>query len=283
MTKKAAVINDLSSFGRCSLTAAIAVLSAMGHRPCPLPTAVLSAQTEFPVYAGEDLTALMPRYTEAWESNHERFDGICTGYFARSEQLRHTLDFLDRFQTDGTLLLVDPVMGDNGRLYPAYDRTACGKMQELARRADVLTPNLSELCLLTGADYDALTAHADDADYLNRVAALAAPLSAGRGVIVTGVRTEGCIVNLTVQDGSADALRSRLFGESLSGTGDIFSAVVFGALLGGDPLTRAAERAARFVELAIADTVKEAHNPLYGVNFEKFLYTLNEVNRNANS
>lgn len=140
MTKKAAVINDLSSFGRCSLTAAIAVLSVMGHSPCPLPTAVLSAQSEFPVFCSEDLSEMIPRFQGAWLANHERFDGIATGYFAHSAQLGDALAFIRAFRSSTCTVLVDPVMGDNGKLYPAYDRGACGKMKRLAQAADVLTP-----------------------------------------------------------------------------------------------------------------------------------------------
>ena len=125
LIKTVAVVNDLSSFGNCSLTAAVAILAAMGHRPCPLPTAVLSAQSEFPSFYEKDLTASMPHYLDAWEANHERFDGICTGYFARGGQLDHAAALLTRFRRDSTLTLVDPVMGDGGALYPGYDRSAC--------------------------------------------------------------------------------------------------------------------------------------------------------------
>ena len=121
MAKRAMVINDLSSFGRCSLTAYIAVLSAMGHTPCPLPTAVLSAQSEFPDYFGMELTDAIPEYKKAWQKNRERFDGISTGYFANSRQLDHAADIINAFRTEGSAVLVDPVMGDNGSLLQIGD------------------------------------------------------------------------------------------------------------------------------------------------------------------
>ena len=273
MTKKAAIINDLSSFGRCSLTAAIAVLSAMGHSPCPLPTAVLSAQSEFPVYCGEDLSGMIPRYQRAWQANGERFDGIATGYFAHSEQLDDALAFLQAFHGASCTVLVDPVMGDNGRLYPAYDQAACGKMKRLAQAADVLTPNLTELCILTDSSFAALAA-CPEAERLSRIESAATSLADKRAVIVTGIPLGETIGNLTVSGGKTRLTRSDRIGESFSGTGDIFSSVVLGCLLRGDTVFEATETAADFVGKAIADTVQEPHDPLYGVNFEKFLTKL---------
>lgn len=274
MQSKALVINDLSSFGKCSLTAAIAVLSAMNIQPCPLPTAVLSSQSEFPNFFCKDLTEIMPEYKKAWLQNGERFDGICTGYFANSAQLDSALDIISAFGNGCRAVLVDPVMGDGGKLYPVYDRAACEKMKLLASRADILTPNLTELCILTGADYSSLNGNPD---CLERIAQTAKPLADGRGVIVTGIRCCGEICNMVIGGGSVDVIRSKLVDESFSGTGDIFSAVVFGSVLSGKTLLESAKTAARFVELAISDTIKQHHDPIYGVNFEKYLTTLAEV------
>lgn len=277
MLKQIAVINDLSSFGACSLSAAMAVLPAMGHRVCPLPTAVLSAQSEFPVYASQDLTALMPRYTDAWRRNGERFDGICTGYFASAAQLQATEAFLSRFHTDSTLLFVDPVMGDNGALYPAYDRAACEEMKRLAARADVLTPNLTELCLLTGADYTTLTGGAE------QIAALAKPLAQGRSVAVTGIPDGGSLCNLIVQNGDTAVVRAKRAGGRYSGTGDLFAAVMCGGMLHGKTAAQAAQTAARFVALAAEEAARQPVHPRYGVPFERCLpILLNEVTCHAN-
>lgn len=277
---RALVINDLSSFGKCSLTAAIAVLSAMNIQPCPLPTAVLSSQSEFPDFYCRDLTEIMPGYKKSWQKNGERFDGICTGYFANSRQLDSAIDIIDTFGSRSGTVLVDPVMGDGGRLYPVYDAAACEKMKRLASRADILTPNLTELCILSGADYSALSR---EPDCLERTAQAAKPLADGRGVIVTGIRCRGDICNMVISGGQVDIIRSKRVDESFSGTGDIFSAVVFGSVLSGKTLTESAKTAAKFVELAIADTLKQPYNPIYGVNFEKYLATLSEVTTNANT
>ena len=277
MAKRALVINDLSSFGRCSLTAYIAVLSSMGHTPCPLPTAALSAQSEFPDYYGVELTDAMPGFQKSWQKNRESFNGISTGYFANSRQLGHAAEIISAFRTKDSTVLVDPVMGDNGSLYPDYDKTACAKMKQLIKAADIITPNLTELCLLTDTDHKAFTAKNGEHGYFDAVAALAKQIMRPLGVIVTGIHVGGDVCNLAVTADEARVFRCKNVGESFSGTGDIFSAVVFGCILSKKPLFEAAKTATDFVAKAIADTVKGPHDPLYGVDFEKFLNTLTEV------
>ena len=276
MTKRAAVINDLSSFGKCSLTAYIAVLSAMGVQPCPMPTAVLSSQTEFEHYYAKDLSDAMPRYIEAWRKNKEHFDSICTGYFANAVQLDHALDFIRSFKTNNCMVLVDPVMGDGGSLYPAFDAATCQKMRLLAKEADVITPNLTELCLLAKADYQALTTKRG-VSLLGSVVAVAKKFSEGCGVIVTGIPDGRDICNLVVENKSARVIRRPKIGGRFSGTGDIFSAVVSGCLLKDKTLTESAQIAANFVSACVLDTVKTLHRPMYGVELEKNLNLLWKV------
>lgn len=176
MVKKIAVINDLSGFGRCSLTAAIPVISVMGAQPCPLPTAVLSGQTGYPSYYCDDYTEKMEYFRQEWEKMEVAFDGIYTGYVANEAQIAQIFRFLDTFYKEGSLshrnrseegltrpgdvpkggrpfLLVDPVMGDEGRVYKMFTPNLLEQMKCLAARADVITPNLTELCLLTGNDF----------------------------------------------------------------------------------------------------------------------------------
>src|SRR5690606_35810625 len=142
--KKVAVIQDLSSFGKCSLTAAIPVLSVMGVQACPLPTAVLTAQTGYPSYYCEDFTSKMNYFTEEWSKLNVTFDGIHTGFVTGEEQIINIFQFLDRFYTDKTKLLVDPVMGDSGEIYDIFTEELLVLMRELVKRADVITPNITE-------------------------------------------------------------------------------------------------------------------------------------------
>ena len=153
MTKKIAVINDLSGFGKCSLTAAISVIAAMGVQPCPLPTAVLSAQTGYPSYYCDDYTDRMELIYREWEKMRVHFDGICTGFMSGEDQIGKVLEFLDIFYKKDTFLLVDPVMGDNGQGFPFLTSELRSAMKKLALRADIITPNLTELCILTDTDY----------------------------------------------------------------------------------------------------------------------------------
>ena len=152
--KKVAVLNDLSGFGKCSLTAAIPVLSALGVQCCPLPSAVLTNQTGYEHFRSTDLTGMIPDYTKTWQENGASFDGIYSGYMTGRRQIEHFSDFLDIFYKTDTFLLVDPVMGDDGHTYGMYSKDLLDGMKELSKRADVITPNLTEACLLCDYDID---------------------------------------------------------------------------------------------------------------------------------
>lgn len=275
--KKVAVIQDLSSFGRCSLTAAIPVLSVLGVQTSPLPTAILTAQSEYPSYYCEDLTAHMPHYIEQWQHIDAAFHGIQTGYVTGEAQLAHICSFLDAFQRDDTVLLVDPVMGDRGMLYPMLTDEMLINMRQLVRRATIITPNVTEACLLAGVSYESLHRHTEDITYMAAVTALAEQLVqlTGADVFITGVvsRTEHSIS--TVYAGREQSLTSTAHynGKSYSGTGDLFASVIIGSVLQGSTIIEAMTRAERFIQAAIAATPK--HDAMIaGVHFEKALHTL---------
>ena len=164
--KKVAVIQDMSSFGKCSLTAAIPVLSVMGVQAVPLPTAILTSQTEYPSYYCEDLTSKMNHFVDEWSKLGAAFDGIHTGFVTGKEQIENIFSFLHTFYKEGTTLLVDPVMGDRGEMYDAFSDELIGYMKELVKRADIITPNVTECCLLTGLSYDKLQSYRANEDYL---------------------------------------------------------------------------------------------------------------------
>lgn len=146
--KKIAVLNDLSGMGKCSLTAAIPVISVMGVQACPLPTAVLSNQTGYASYFWDDYTDRMEAIMDEWQKREFKPDGIYTGFLAGEAQAEKILAFFDRFCGKETLVLVDPVLGDQGHTYGIYTVGLCERMRELARRAQVITPNLTEALLL---------------------------------------------------------------------------------------------------------------------------------------
>ena len=272
--KQAAVINDLSGFGKCSLTAAVAVLSVMKISPCCIPTAVLSAQTGFEDFFCHDLSDILPKYTERYKKDGQRFDGLLSGYTASEAQLDHICEFLDAFANVNTVTLVDPIMGDGGKLYPTYTRTMCKKMRELTKRADIVTPNLTELCVLTDTDYSQLAAHSESRDYLDRIEAAARRgFSQDKTVIVTGIHSNESIHNLIIEKGSSEIVSSKRREGSFSGTGDIFASIVLGGVMNGRSAAESAKTAAEFIGRAIDITDDP---PEYGVEFEPYLTWLGE-------
>ncbi len=276
MIKKVAVINDLSGFGKCSLTASIAVLSAMGVQPCPMPTAVLTNQTGFKNYRCVDLTDSMHAYIETWQKNNESFDGIYSGYVAGERQIDIISDFIDVFATSHNLVLVDPVMGDNGKIYSAYTKAVCDKMRKLAEKADVITPNLTELSILSSTDYDSIISKQCDKNYLEFIADTAEKTisHSSQQLVVTGIKADGFIYNGVISKDSRAFVKSKIYGDTFSGTGDIFASIICASVVNGTPLEKAVGIAASFLEKVICDTIKEPYEPNYGVNFEKFICEL---------
>lgn len=193
MTKKTAAINDLSGMGRCSLVADISVLSAMGISVNPVPTAVLTAQTEYEGYYSRDCNADLPHYLSHWSSLHARFDGILTGYLADSSQTSFVREFLKQFKTGETTLLVDPVMGDDGFTYANFSPDLLRDMKALAEQADILTPNITELCLLTGTDPGEFLSSSDPM-LPEQIGNLARSLlnKTGKTILVTGLSGAFC-------------------------------------------------------------------------------------------
>ena len=239
--KKAAVINDLSGFGKCSLTAAIPVLSALGVQCCPLATAVLTGQTGYPYFHCTDLTDMMPQYIDAWTQNNAHFDAIYSGYMTGRKQIEHLLDLITQFRCDDTLLLVDPVMGDDGRVYGIYSDDLLDGMKELSRKADVITPNLTEACLLSGTDIAKAMNYHDAESFLSFASETDEKLrelaERPQDVVITGVKCRKeetpFIYNIAVTERGVHTSRSHLFNRSFSGTGDLFASVLCGCRVNG--------------------------------------------------
>lgn len=280
--RKAAVINDLSGFGKCSLTAAIPVLSALGIQCCPLATAVLTGQTGYPYYHCTDLTSMMPDYTDAWKQNQVHFDAIYSGFMTGHTQISHVLDFLSHFRTPDSLLLVDPVMGDNGKVYSIYSSKLLDGMKKLSRGADLITPNLTEACLLADIDIDRIARYRDSDSLLAFARETACSLRAAayvdQDVVITGIKCRNdetpMICNVTATANGIGESRFHFFDRSFSGTGDLLASVLCGCILNGMCTEDAVALAGRFLCHSIADTMQENISANDGVNFEKFLIEL---------
>ena len=285
--KKAAVINDLSGFGKCSLTAAIPVLSALGVQCCPVATAVLTGQTGYPYYHCTDLTSMLPDYIDAWEKNHAAFDAIYTGFLTGAGQISKVLDFIHHFRNlqqanaKKTLLLVDPVMGDDGAVYPIFTPELLDGMKALTHEADVITPNLTEACLLADIPEDALT-HCNSTQELLALAeevaqTLRKRASVSQDVVITGVKcrtSEPSIYNIAATSNGVSRHASLFFDRSFSGTGDLFASVLCGCRVNGTSTEDAITLAGTFLSHSIADAMQENTPGREGVNFEKFLIDL---------
>ena len=281
MTKKIAVINDLSGFGRCSLTAAISVIAAMGVSPCPLPTAILSAQTGYPSYYCDDYTEKMEYFRNEWKKMNVSFDGIYTGFVASEEQIHQIFRFLDTFHKTETFLLVDPVMGDDGITYAMFTPTLLAQMKRLSQEADIITPNLTELCLLTDSDYTELLNTTDCHSMISKIQSLAQIFceNGPEHIIVTGIHfsdenNREHMGNLYVTKDSCELLSFPYVGGSYSGTGDLFASCLCAGIARGDDIPSIIKKAGKFIELSLKDSVKEHIDRNDGVNYEKYLSLL---------
>ncbi|QTD41859.1 pyridoxamine kinase [Sporosarcina sp. Te-1] len=279
--KKVAVIQDMSSFGKCSLTAAIPVLSVMGVQAVPLPTAILTSQTEYPSYYCEDLTSKMNHFTDEWGKLGVAFDGIHTGFVTGKEQIENIFSFLHTFYKEETTLLVDPVMGDRGVMYDVFSDELIGYMKELVKRADLITPNVTECCLLTGLSYEKMQTYQANEDYLFAVEEAGRQLQSATNakVIITGLNPPAISESRYVGNMYIDGFHSHhslqeYNGESYSGTGDLFASVIMGGMMRGQTIEETMELAEKFLAAAIKSTAEERIPTVAGVKFESYLRML---------
>ena len=265
--KRIASIQDFSCIGSCSQTIALPVLSAMGVECAALPTALLSAHTAFDGFVSLDLTPQLPAIMAHWRAMHLRFDAVYTGYLASAEQVGLVGALLDGMDERPALTLIDPVMGDNGALYAGFSDTFPQAMRALCGRADVLTPNVTEACLLTGTAYSPVQDAAQTRRLLERLLELGC-----RAAVLTGLRVDGDMAVAALQrDGTGTLVRTSYIPEVFHGTGDLFASTCAGALVQGAPLERAVRLAADYVALTLRRTVQAPDRRWYGVNFQETL------------
>ncbi len=273
---RVAAINDLSGFGKCSLVVDMTVLAAMGIQCCPVPTAVLSAQTGYPSYFSKDLTGITPEYTREWEKQAENFDGIITGFMMSNTQALDSLNFIRQFKTTNTTVLVDPVMGDDGRTYKNFSVELLQTIREMVKEADIITPNLTELILLADKNPEDIMKLRGD-KLLGEISSLSMAVGGDRGkiVAVTGIPMEESdeVGNFILENGVSRIFSSKSNNVHYSGTGDLFAAVFLGAFLSGKSAFDAADLASRFIYASVKDT-SPSTPPNAGVEYEKNLKML---------
>ena len=270
--KRIVTIQDISCVGKCSLTVALPIISAMGVETAILPTAVLSTHTMFSGFTCKDMTDQILPIAEHWKKEEFAFDAIYTGYLGSFEQIEIVSKLFDEFKTDSNLIIVDPVMADNGKLYPAFDEAYAKENAKLCGKADLIVPNLTEASFLTGMPYQTKYDRKYITDLLDALAQLGP-----KYVALTGVSFEEGkigVMGLNTVTGESFEYYTEHVPVSYHGTGDIFSSVVVGALTRGKSLPEAFRIACDYTKETIAFTFRTSGAGTYGVDFEVTLADL---------
>lgn len=279
-----AMINDIAGFGRCSTTVSLPVISVMKVQVCPVPTSVLSNHLGFPLCHFDDYTSHMRDYLNVWKKLGLTFDGLYCGFLGNEEQIDIVREFVEMFRPP--LFLLDPVMGDHGKSYSSITETHVQKMKELLPLADIITPNITEACLLTGTPWkDGEWTMAELSGLCERLADICQQESvssgeasvgtvSGASIVITGIRQGDSLVNFLWDDGVYTTVASPIAGASRPGTGDIFASILAADAVRGETLLTSVQKAANFVGLCIAGSEKAGTPVQEGVVFEKYLAAL---------
>lgn len=274
MMKKIVAINDLSGLGRCSLTANLPIISALGVQCCPLPTGILSNQTGYPTYQHIDFTPHMEGFAEQWDRMDVHYDGIITGYISSSQQGKIITGFIKKFATKDTIIVVDPVMGDNGELCPGYDDSRINAVKEIVNLATVITPNLTELCILAGEDYK-LTQAMNDSEKIDAIHHMSQ--NTKKTVVTTGIHMQNGNIANAIYNPAADDItivESEKYGGSFSGTGDILTSIITAQMVKDADIVSAVKLASQFISQSILSTLESKDDdyiPADGIFFENNL------------
>lgn len=265
--KRILTIQDISCVGQCSLTVALPIISACGIETSVLPSAVLSTHTMgFTGFTFRDLTEDMPDICAHWKKEGITFDGIYTGYLGSAKQIEYVKNIIANTASEECLVVVDPAMADNGKLYPAFDNAFVNEMKNLCADADYLLPNITEACFLTDMEYR--TEY--DANYINELIEKLCALGA-KNVILTGVSyKEGHTGVVVFENGKSEYYEHKQIAGGIHGTGDIYASAFVGAKLRGKTAFEAAKIAADYVVECILES-KNDPDHTYGARFEPVL------------
>ncbi|MCR5666971.1 MAG: pyridoxamine kinase [Eubacterium sp.] len=268
--KKIALINDYSGFGRCSIAVALPIISMMKVQCCAVPTAILSNHTGFDSYFFDDYTDHMETYIKEWEKLGLKFNGICSGFLGSERQIEIVKGFMQRFKTEETIVLVDPVMGDYGRPYATYTPDMCQAMKSLVQYADILTPNLTEACILTDTPYKERWKQSELKEMSKKLFQMGP-----QKIVITGIPQRSFVANYCYwSKKEPHIIRTHKIGDSRSGTGDVFAAILAADAVNGVEFIDSVKKASRFIKNCI-ERSSQMDIPLTdGVCFEELLYKL---------
>lgn len=272
MYKRILTIQDISCVGQCSLTVALPILSACGHETAILPSAVLSTHTAgFSGYTFRDLTSDIPAISEHWKKENLYFDSIYTGYLGSTLQIQYVMDIFERNGKPNCVKVVDPAMADNGKLYPAFDMDFVSHMKELCTKADILLPNITEACFLTGVAYQ----EKYDRAYIDNLLKELSKISKAT-VVLTGVSySEGKTGVVVYENGKYSYYEHKKIAQGCHGTGDVYSSAFVGAYLKNKSVYESAVIAADYTVKCI-ELSQDDSSHFYGVKFELALSYLME-------
>lgn len=270
--KKIALINDFSGFGRCSLAVSMPIISYLGIQSCPIPTSLFSNHTGFDSFFNQDLTDIMPKYIDEWKKLDLQFKGIASGFLGSEKQINIVQDFIKSFKQEDTIVLIDPVMGDFGHVYPTYTIEMCEKMAELCACADIVTPNITEACILTGTTYKT-----SEWDYQEiKEIALKIQQMGAKNIVISGIEENDTVTNVVLKESGEYTLSTqKKVGKTRSGTGDIFSSIIIADAVNGVSLDDSVQKAEKFIRDCIIVTEEKQIPYTDGVCFEEILYELN--------
>ena len=268
--KKIAVINDFSGFGRCSITVALPIISTLKIQCCPLPTSIFSNHTGFDSFFFDDYTDKMPLYINEWKKLGLQFDGITSGFLGSKKQIEIVTQFFKDFKTKENIIIVDPVMGDYGKIYATYTKEMCEEMKKLVQYADIITPNITELCILTDTPYQEKW-KISELEKMTEELAEKGP----KKIVVTGIVQKEFIANFCYEKGkSPKILRCHRVGTQRSGTGDVFSSIIAADAVNQVPFDKSVKKASNFIKKCIVKSIEMDIPVTDGVCFEELLQTL---------
>ena len=277
--KRIVTIQDISCVGKCSLTVALPIISAMGIETVVIPTAVLSTHTAFKNFTYRDLTGDLPKIAKHWKQEKFDFDGIYTGYLGSIEQIDILKEFFKQFKTPNNFIFIDPVMADNGKLYAGFDEKFVREMKELCKMADIIVPNLTEASYMLETEYKESYSEQEIKGMLIKLSNLGP-----KYVVLTGVsfkKNELGVMSYNKETNKFFTYFKEKVPAKYHGTGDIFASTLVGAITNRNTLEEGLKVAVDYVWETINDTYKTNKKDVYGVNFEtKIPYLIDRIKKN---
>lgn len=264
--KRIVTIQDISCVGKCSLTVALPIISATGVEAAIIPTAVLSTHTMFKNFTCKDLDDQILPIAKHWKDENITFDAFYTGYLASAAQIDKVISLIESLKRENDLVIVDPAMADNGKLYPAFDENFPAEMARLCAKADIVLPNITEACFMTGTPYKEEYDEAFAKDIMKKLAA-----SGAKKVVLTGAQFTGeyGVMLYDSESGEFFRYRQEKINAAFHGTGDIFSSAFTGLLVSGKPIEESIKIAADYTAECIRITKNDENSNWYGVDFER--------------